>query len=530
MKKIENIILYLLMLFAQYLVVLFGVKGIPPNMEPVSMKEALTYTVPVLLFNLVIGMDTNLKKKNENNGRIHARKKKPAKAMCYSKPPAFCFGKSKDGKYIGKKANEAGSILICGSSGSGKSTTLIQSYLLNPEARKTCNALVLDMKHELTDLCVRDEERFSPDNPNGEFIVFDPLDRKHGYGYDPFFMLSDNSTEAQIYECMDTIALSIIPSIKGDNQVWSLAAQQLLRGALTYYYKEKRIRTLPEIIKQIKSAPIDKIVEEIVTTASPDSRAYKDVVSFYEMAAETLTSVDMNLSQRILPFYTSADLEWCLGFNPKKCSPKDLLERNIMLCIPEDKVDVWAQLVLLVVNQFLTWMMGLPEKAQDPDRKYLALILDETIALLNGVNANIPKLGQALRIGARGKGCTVVVCVQSVSGLQTVMSKEEKDDLVSNLTYKVILDSCNTDTSEEIIGWCGKYMKRKISRTSDKKETTSYEEEDIETAESLASLVKDNQLILVSAKYGYCRLDKCYVFKDKFFKNKLKEVKKSKEK
>jgi len=517
------------MLTVLYVVVLFALKGVPPDMASVTAKDLWLCGLIVVFFYFFFLSEKNLKSKNEDDGNVQARKKLPPKELCYRKPPAFCFGKDAKGRYVGKQADESGSILIQGSSGSGKSTTLIQSFLLNPQNRKECNTLVLDLKHELTDLCIRESDRYTAENPEGHFIVFDPMDRLNGFGYDPFFSLYETATEAEVYTVMDTVALSIIPSIKGDNAVWSLAAQQLLRGCLTFYYHEKHIKTLPEIIKKIKAASIAQVVEEIVTTVSPDSRAYMDLISFHGMADETLTSVDMNLSQRILPFYTSPDLEWCLGANPKKCSPEDLLHKSIMLCIPEDKLDIWAQLVFLVVNQFLTWMMSLPEKAQDKERKSLALILDETVALLNGVNANIPKLGQALRIGARGKGCTIVICVQSISGLQTVMSKEEKDDMLSNLTYKIILDSINSDSSEEIIGWCGKFLKRKVTRTSDKKETYSYTEEDIETAESLANLRKDKQLILISTDYGYCRINKAYVFKDKFFKPLLEKVKREKE-
>ena len=469
----------------------------------------------------------SLKEQNRENGREQAKRPTPPGKMMYRHPVGFCFGSYK-GKYICKRIEEPGSILVHGSSGCGKSSTIIQGFLLNP-ANRNCNSLVLDLKGELRDKCVHPYDVCTVSNPQGKTIILDPLDRKNGYGWNPFYRLNDRSTETEVLDVMDTIALSIIPCGKGDSQVWSLAAQQFLRGALAYYYHVERIRTLPEIIGAIKSKSIADVVEEILSGASPGGVIYGTIVNFQGMAAETITSVDMNLSQRITIFFTNPDLQWCLGANPRKCSPEDMLHHNIFLCLPEAKLDQWGQLVFLIFNQFLTWAMELPEKEEDPDRPYMSCILDETVALLAGVGANIPKLSQMLRIGARGKGVTMLVCCQSISGLEAAIGdKSEVKDLISNLTFKYILDSCDNETSEEIIGWCGQFLRKKTSGSGggfQQKTNTSYEEESLVKKEELMSLVQTGEAILVTSQYGYLRLKKVFVFKNKFFKKLLFSVK-----
>lgn len=478
------------------------------------------------LMSFVLSGQPNAKELNEDDGREAAMRPRPPKEMLYKKPVGFCFGSYK-GKYVCKRIDTDGSILVQGSSGCGKSATIIQEYIINPQNTES-NSLVLDLKHELVDKCVMPEDVYGPENPTGKSIILDPLDRHHGYGWDPFYRLNDKSTETEVLDVMDTIALSIIPPAKGDSQVWSLAAQQFLRGALAYFYKVEKLRTLPECIAAMKSAPIQEIVERILTGASTGGVIYATMISFKDMADETITSLNMTLSQRTVQYYTSPDLQWCLGANPRKCCPEDMLKHNIFLCLPESKLDQWGQLIFLVFNQYFTWAMDLPEKSEDPDRPYMACILDETVALLAGVGANIPKLAQMLRIGARGKGITMLICVQSIAGLEAAIGdKSEVKDMISNLTYKYILDSCDNETSEEIAGWIGEYRQRKVSvngNGKNQKSTVSYGTESIVKNEELMKLVQTGEAILISSQYGYMRLKKEYVFKNKYFKKLLKNV------
>ena len=507
--------------------------GIPPD-KPVTSEEWLIMFSAGGLASLIFWADnmSNLKRMNEeDDGHEAARWPKPPPDMLYKKPVGFCFGKYGN-MYCCKRVDEPGSVLCTGSSGSGKSSSLIQGFLLNPENKKNCKSLVLDLKHELADKCVAPEDVFSPRNLDGTVILLDPLDRRNGYGFDPFFLLTEDSTPSEIHDTCQVIAQSIVPSNKGDNKIWSDSARQYITGALSYFYTEERLRTLPEIISRIKQENIKAVVNKILSTAAPGSGAYTDIINFQDMADETITSVDLEASTRLVAFATSQDIAWCLGANPRKCSPKDLLEKDIYLCIPEDRLVEWGQLVFLVFNLTLKWMMGLPEKSMDPDRPYLTMILDETVALLAGLEAKMPLLSQCLRIGARSKGCTMLVCVQSITGLYSVMGKDETDDMISNLTWKFCLDSTESRASKEIIGWCGKYNRRKVGRTGDgtkRSDNYSYTEEDIVNEKDLLTLPQMGDVILISSRAGYLRLKKTFVFKDKFFKKLLDNVAEKKE-
>ncbi|MCR5099322.1 MAG: type IV secretory system conjugative DNA transfer family protein [Lachnospiraceae bacterium] len=507
-------------------------RGIPPN-PPLSQEQYMLIGVASVLVWLWLWNEqtSSLSYLNKHDGREAAMYPRPPKDMTYRDPEGFCFGKY-GSRYICKRVDEPGSIFIGGGSGSGKSTTLIESFLLNPKNKKNCTALVLDLKHELADDCVKPEDIYGSMNPDGDTIILDPLDRKTGFGYDPFFLLSDESSESEVHETMQVVTDAIIPLLKGDGAVWSGSARQFLTGAMTFFYHEKKLRTLPDIIEAMKAAPIADIVNMIIDSTVPGSLSYIDMISFKDQASETITSTDMNLSQKIVQLRTDQNLCWCLSDCPRKCSPKDLLTKSIFLCLPEDKLEEWGQLIFLIFSQSIKWMMSLPEKKYDPERKYMAMILDESVALQAGVGAAIPGLAQCLRIGARGKGCTMVVCCQSISGLYAVAGKDETKDMFSNLAYKYVLESSDIESNKTYIELSGKYSSRKASSNGsgkDRKINYSYKDEDIVRNEDLIKLPKSGDAILLSGRAGYLRLKKSPVYKDKFFKKLLKEVKKSKE-
>lgn len=502
--------------------------GIPPD-KPVSPGEWLFMFGAGCEVSLLYWAEriNSLKELNKADGLNAAKRPEVPEDMLYRKPIGFCFGTYKN-QYVCKRVDEPGSILVQGSSGSGKSASIIQGFLLNPENKQNCRSLVLDLKSELKEKCVSPKDIYSVNNPSGDTIILDPKDRKNGCGFDPFFMLDDRSTDSQVHDVMETVAISIIPSKNDKDAIWSISARQLLRGLLTYFYIYESLRTLPAIIKRIKTDNIKNIINTVLSRASPDSAAYMDIINFKDMADETLTSVDLDLSSRIITFATNQDLVWCLGESPRKCSSDDLLKKNIFICIPEDKLTEFGALIFLIFNLTIKWMMALPEKEQDPNRPYLCMILDETVALLAGIEANMPMLTQCLRIGARSKGCTMLICVQSISGLYQTLGKEETKDLVSNCQYKYILDSTDSESSKEVIGWGGKYLKRKVSRVGSGtkgKDTYSYTEENILKEQELITLPKDDDIILISSRAGYLRLKKCLVFKDKYFKALLDQIK-----
>lgn len=473
------------------------------------------------------GFDTNPDHYLINSGINKAKFPTVNKKLLYDKPTGFCFGKYK-GQYVCRTPDMQGGIMVCGGAGSGKTTCSILPFVLNN--KETMHSLIVDIKHEITDMTVVRDEGNAGYGDGGKTIIFDPLERTT-FGYDPFYNLKEDSTDGEIYECMQLIAISIIPPGTGDAAFWSDTARSMLIACLIYFYKYKKKRTLTEIIKMILGAPIKDTIQEIVTTAPPDSDEYRNSIDFYGMGDETLMSTFSNLAQKITVFVSDRDLAFCLGNNCKKFSPRSLLEHNVMLCIPEHKLEQYGQLVFLILNQFFLWSMQLPELAQEPERKQIGVIIDETVALLQGVGAKLTMLPQALRV-VRSKGVMIVVCVQSVSGLRCVMSEQECSDLLSNMPYKLFFDATTPETQKAICSWSGTYQKRSESWSGsgkDRKRTISFSEEPIVKPEDLMTLAGSGEAILITSIGGYNRIQKAPVYQEKYFKQLLETVKQKNE-
>lgn len=439
-------------------------------------------------------------------------------------------------KYVCKPSE--GSVLVAGGSGVGKSTCVLIPYLLNSKG-ETHN-LVVDIKHELTDLCVVPTgDRGVGDG--GNTLIFDPLDRET-YGFDPFYNLSDDSSPQEVFESMQLIAQSIVPRSSASNDAfWCDQAAKMLRGLLTYLFKEKHIRTLPEMCEQILGKPIAETLKEALSEAAPSSTEYMDLIDYKPesadgdvgMAAETLYSIYTNLALKITTFCTDQNLHYCLAENPRKFSPKDLLDKSVMLCIPEHKLQQYGPTVFLIVNVVLQWILELPEHKDAPDRKQIGIIIDECVALLQGVGGELSMLPQALRV-QRSKGSFLLICVQSISGLRCVMSKETVADVLSNLAWKVFLDSTTPEDQEMICKWAGQTLTDKKSLQSGKgtSSTRSVEYTDILAKSDLMLLGGTGECIVISGKAGekgpYIRLRKVPAYKDKYYKPLLDAVEESK--
>lgn len=102
-------------------------------------------------------------------------------------------------KYVCWNTKNDGHILIIGGSGSGKSSCYIIPFLLyNPNA----TVFAIDIKGELVE---KGKCRNDP-----RVCVFSPCDR-NGYGFNPFYALTEESSEQDILVVMQTITFSLIP-------------------------------------------------------------------------------------------------------------------------------------------------------------------------------------------------------------------------------------------------------------------------------------------------------------------------------
>lgn len=423
------------------------------------------------------------------------------KQMLSDKPEGVVFGKYRN-KYVSKKIYEDGHILIIGGSGSGKSSCLIIPTLL---VNKGIGSFCIDIKGELS---YKASEYTDKDT-----VIFNPLDR-FGYGYDVFYALNEESTSQEVFEVCQNVVNSLIAlSASEQNPFWKTSARNLLLGLMINYYG-KGIGNFIDIVDEILSRPIKEQIEDIINEGNISSNEYKLLIQFKDLADDTLSGVVTEMINNINFFAVDNDIRYSLRDNPKMMNPRMIEEqKHIFVVVQEYKLTAYNQVLHLMINQMLSELERRPE-----DSENVMFIVDELARIVSA--SKIERLLDAART-LRSRKVNLILVTQSVDSLMVSYSEKEIQDLVSNCSYKVILDASNPETEKMIIGWCGKYRaKKKTWNVGDKasgKGSISYEETNIVTESDLMMLRNTGELILISP-YGYNRFKKAPYYKDKHMK------------
>ena len=423
------------------------------------------------------------------------------KQMLFDKPTGVVFGKNNK-KYVCKKADEDGHVLIIGGSGSGKSSCLIIPTLL---VSKDIGCFCIDIKGELSYKSVEYTDK--------DTVIFNPLDR-FSYGYDVFYAINDKSSNQKIFEVIQNVVYSLISlSATEQNPFWKTSARNLLIGLMINYYR-KDTKNFIDIIDTILSRPIKEQVEDVINEGNITSNEYKMLIQFKDLADDTLSGVVTEMLNNINFFSVDNDIRYSLRDNSKKMNPLMLEEqKHIFIVIEEHKLSAYNQILHLIINQTLSELEKRPENSRP-----VMFIVDELARIIS--SSKIERLLDAART-LRSRKVNLILVSQSTDSLMVSYSEKEIQDLVSNCSYKVILDASNPETEKMIISWCGRYKARKKSwNVGDRVEgkgSVNYEETDIVTESDLMQLRNTEELILISPN-GYNRFKKAPYYKDKYLK------------
>lgn len=423
------------------------------------------------------------------------------KQMLSEKPEGVVFGKCRN-KYVCKRPDEDGHVLIIGGSGSGKSSCLIIPTLL---ANKDIGSFCIDIKGELS--------YKASEYSDSRTVIFNPLDR-FSYGYDVFYALDNKSSNQKIFEVIQNVVYSLISLPASEqNPFWKTSARNLLIGLMINYYN-KGIKNFIDIIDEILSRPVKEQIEDVINAGNITSNEYRMLIQFKDLADDTLSGVVAEMLNNINLFSVDNDIRYSLRDNPKMMNPLMIEEqKHIFIVIQEHKLTAYSQVLHLIMNQMLSELEKRPE-----DSENVMFIIDEFARIVS--TSKIERLLDAART-LRSRKVNLILVSQSTDSLMVSYSEKEIQDLVSNCSYKVILDASNPETEKMVINWCGKYRARKktwnVGDKASGKGSVSYEETDIVTESDLMQLRNTGELILISP-FGYNRFKKAPYFTDKWMK------------
>ena len=398
----------------------------------------------------------------------------------------YPLGKQKN-NWVVLKDTEQYHALITGGSGSGKSSMQVIPLLLKTKLP----SFVVDIKKELA------EKTAKPDD-----LIFDPSD-KTAFGYNPFNLV----TKENLILDITTISNSLIPvSPEKKDDFWELEAQNYLSGCLLYLYKHGYNFT--DAMREIQSMNAAKFVAEAVAEGDKDVNVL--LGHFDGMAENTLSGITATVSSKIMVFASDPDLMRCFSMKEEKCiKPQDLLDgKNIYLCIPESRLEVYKHATQLIIGQFLKFFERQPDSSGGAPK--VNFVLDEFFRLgkLSSVEMGAATL--------RSKGVRLHLICQSNAQIETLYGKTGAKVLFDNMSIKVLLSASDPETQEYYSKLTGTYDKTKKSFSDNKGDfkitgtsgiNVSQEEKRLIKPEDMATLPSRNEAIVFTPK-GWGRVQK----------------------
>lgn len=476
--------------------------------------SALLAAVPILYFNTEAQRKTALKDDTE---KPQAQYPEIPAELQRRLPQSgdIVFGEL-DNTYVCTNLHTDFHSIIIGGSGSGKSSTqIIGNLLLNPDT----SVFAVDIKGELSQKATKiGDERIH---------IFNPQDHS-SWGFNPLYLLEEDSSEQVIFETMQTITYSLIPKPADiRDPFWIDSARSMLIAFLIHLYKDGNT-TLVEIIDEILSRPAKEIINEILDNSEGRSNERKLINQFADLAANTqgndttLGGIVVQMSNALTVFSTDEDIRYAFGSNSRKISPMILNEgKSIYLVLKDERLDSYSTILQLIINLTLGELMKREENAINP----VWVVIDELPRLLS--TGRLEKLLTSIKV-CRSKRVRLTLVTQSLEALRTAYSENEVIDLLSNCNYKVVLDASSSKTQKMVCEMAGTYKERKLSASHSNKNsrstTTSYEEKRILKESDLITLAQTGDTVLLTP-YGYLRVHKTPYYSDGYFKLLAEKVK-----
>lgn len=339
---------------------------------------------------------------------------------------AFCFGRTTYNRFVGKRSDNDGHILVFGGSGSGKTTGIAIPTTLTWKG----TIFSFDFKGDLIKWCKRRKAK----------ILYMLSGQTNRYWYDPFQFLRQNGDENLIQNARE-LAQAIIPMPNNiSDPFWIESARDVLTGAIVYYYRLGK--DFIGTIWEIKTTNMSELLGKIATDEKSKICVNPDLM----LNPKTLAGVSMELHNQISVFATDKLVQDILS--SKKEAPKELIQwedleyRDIFIRIDQSRIEQWKSVMRLMLIQLIRTLERRPEKYEIEGAcvKPTLLMLDEFPQY-----GKIDAITSSLKI-LRSKNTTVAIFCQSIADLDETYGEATRRTILDNCPYKAILNASDAET------------------------------------------------------------------------------------
>lgn len=371
------------------------------------------------------------------------------------------LGKYKDqhGNYrlIKRDSDANGNLVAFGLPGCGKSTTQAATTAERFNANLKnggCGVFAISIKGDLLSF-VKDKRTniklFTPDCATGSCH------------YDPLYGITEMSwTDRKVFA--ETMSIIICPDESGDNSSYFVGGARDYLAAIILHLlylhdcgQRKGKLKFPEIVDMILQNSVFDITMKIHDS---DNKVASEYTNGYIGSSEkNVSGIWSHLCKRIRNLNSGA-LPTLLDGEGDCITPEDLETGDVYIDVPQDKYDVYAPCMAIIVTNFLQAFMRRNDVASGKENIPILFLLDEAVQL----NLDYKLLSKAMST-LRSKKVSLFLLMQSVAQLEGRYGEAHAREIIDLCAYISLFNAQDPKSRE--------YFQKLVGRRKTLKRTTS---------------------------------------------------------
>lgn len=301
--------------------------------------------------------------------------------------------------------------------------------------------------------------------------VFTP-DRADGScHFDPLAGIQEMSlTERRSY--IETLSINICPEESGENAAFFVNGARDYFCAITNYLCDlhasdptKGNLSFPEIVDTILLHNVFDITNTIHSSPSMIARQYSD--SYIGSSEKNVAGTYNHLARKIRPFNSGA-LRTLFDGKGDCISADDLNNGDVYIDIPQDKFEIYAPAMRIIIANFLMDFMRKDDVSKNKDVTPILFLLDEAPQ----IKLDFSILSQSMST-LRSKKISIFLLMQSIAQLEVAYGEAHAREIIDLCAYISVFNAQDPKSREFFSKLVGK--RRMLKKTeNDNKNTSGY--------------------------------------------------------
>ena len=403
------------------------------------------------------------------------------------------------GKYLVKRESSApGNIALFSLPGGGK----ITSQIIPSAMRFSGSVLCIDIKGDVLNWVKEHADR--------KIKIFAPDDASISCHFNPLGGIKDMDLTAR-KAFIENLGFALVPDEPGDNSKFFVdGGRDFWNGVALYMLSQDINTSFMTIVNAILTSDPFTWIMKIKDSDCYEAKIFTD--GYFGGNERNISGQWKKICDAVRPF-TNGALSVLLDDNKNAITPETLdAGYDIYIEIPQDKIQMYAPVTTIIVQNFMTYFMGRPDSSSGKDIRPILFLLDEFPQL----HFNIETLLSAMET-LRSKKVSLFLAQQSLASLSRRYGEDGCREIIDNCAYISVMSAQDPKSREffqKLIGT------RKVLKTG---KSNSYQKNGASQSRSVQQMREPvyqpedfgnlNDHVVIVANGRYIEADKCYCFK-----------------